>query len=58
MVGAETGASYSVYKILTYHKSFNTSTTETIFGLEGWKRKKADKMQLGGGTKANRRFLS
>lgn len=24
--------------------------TENLFGLEGWKRKKAGKMQLGGGS--------
>lgn len=24
--------------------------TETLFGLEGWKRKKAGEMQLGGGS--------
>lgn len=58
MEGAKTTALYSVYKILT-HKSFNMSTTETIFGLEGWKRKKTGKMQLSGGsTWQNKRYLS
>lgn len=35
MEGAETGALYIVYKILAHNKSFNMSTRETIFGLEG-----------------------
>lgn len=50
MGGAETGTLYIVYKILSHNKSFNMFSRKTVFGHEGWKRKKSSKMQLRGGS--------